>query len=360
MKNSQEKGIESLNQEFKKYEQVQKDQSYHLSEHEGQDQFDEEYEIKTCDMGLYFNGGEQGKKEFARQLGEAMRGIGFAILVNHGVDPSLYEEAEKKTAEVFETTTREERMKFLAQRFGSVNQGYFPIKQTTVIHPDLVEGWVFCRRAFNLDNNAAFKESDYWPRAGFEPFFRKLVMQHEGLILPIMQSILTNLGVDPHLYDKKFTKTNFGFRLNYYPAMSQEDVASGGGRMLGHEDVDFFTILPAQSVDGLQVLNQKNMKWIHLHAPKGSIVLNTGDYMQRITNDVLPSTTHRVSKPRNRDLYGKSRISFPMAVYVWEDEILEVLPNTGTPKYEAIRAETFHTRITSKYYGDDYVKGKAN
>ena len=64
MKNSQEKGIESLNQEFKKYEQVQKDQSYHLSEHEGQDQFDEEYEIKTCDMGLYFNGGEQGKKEF--------------------------------------------------------------------------------------------------------------------------------------------------------------------------------------------------------------------------------------------------------------------------------------------------------
>ena len=102
------------------------------------------------------------------------------------------------------------------------------------------------------------------------------------------------------------------------------------------------------------------MKWIHLHAPKGSIVLNTGDYMQRITNDVLPSTTHRVSKPRNKDLYGKSRISFPMAVYVWEDEILEVLPNTGTPKYEAIRAETFHTRITSKYYGDDYVKGKAN
>ena len=45
-----------------------------------------------------------------------------------------------------------------------------------------------------------------------------------------------------------------------------------------------------------------------------------------------------------------------MAVYVWEDEILEVLPNTGTPKYEPIRAETFHTKITSKYYGDDYAK----
>jgi hypothetical protein len=44
-----------------------------------------------------------------------------------------------------------------------------------------------------------------------------------------------------------------------------------------------------------------------------------------------------------------------MAVYVWENEILEVLPNTGDPKYEPIDAETFHTRITSKYYGDAYA-----
>ena len=352
----QDKGIEALNQDFKKYEQVQKDQSYHLSENEGEDLFDEEFQIKTCDMSLFFNGGEAGRKEFARQLGEAMRGIGFAILTNHGVDPALYDEAERKTGEVFETTTREERMKFHAARFGSVNQGYFPIKETTIIHPDLVEGWVFCRRAFDLDGNKEFRESDFWPRPGLEPFFRKLVIEHEKLILPIMRSILSYLGVDPHLYDKKFTKTNFGFRLNYYPPLSIQDEISGGGRMLGHEDVDFFTILPAQSVDGLQVLNMKNMKWIRLQAPKGSIVLNTGDYMQRITNDLLPSTTHRVSKPKRKSMYGKPRISFPMAVYVWEDEMLEVLPNTGTPKYEPIRAETFHTRITSKYYGDDYAK----
>lgn len=353
---SQKKGIESVNQEFRKYEQVQKNQSYHLSEQSGLEEFDEVYQIRTCDMGLYFMGGESGKKEFARQLTEAMRGIGFAILTNHGVDPALYDEAERKTGEVFEKTTREQRMKYHAKRFGSVNQGYFPIKETTIIHPDLVEGWVFCRRAFNLDDSTSYKESDYWPAPGLEPFFRKLVLTHQKLILPIMQSILMGLGVDPHLYDKKFTGTNFGFRLNYYPPLTATDEASGGGRMLGHEDVDFFTILPAQSVDGLQVLNHENMKWIHLKAPKGSIILNTGDYMQRITNDILPSTTHRVSKPRNKELYTKPRISFPMAVYVWEDEILEVLPNMGTPRYEPIRAEEFHTRITSKYYGDDYAK----
>jgi isopenicillin N synthase-like dioxygenase len=130
---------------------------------------------------------------------------------------------------------------------------------------------------------------------------------------------------------------------------------SGAGRLLGHEDVDLFTILPASSVDGLQVWNHLSRKWIRLDAPPGSLIINTGDYMQRITNDRLPSTTHRVGKPKDGSQREKARISFPMAVYVWEDEVLEVLPGLGAPKYEPIRAITFHTRSTSKFYGDDYA-----
>jgi len=49
-----------------------------------------------------------------------------------------------------------------------------------------------------------------------------------------------------------------------------------------------------------------------------------------------------------------------MAVYVWEDEILEVLPGLGTPRYEPISAIEFHTNITSKYYGDDYAVAKSD
>ncbi len=81
----------------------------------------------------------------------------------------------------------------------------------------------------------------------------------------------------------------------------------------------------------------------------------SGDYMQRITNDRLPSTTHRVSKPHDPRHNSRARISMPMAVYVWEDEILEVLPGLGEPKYEPISALEFHTSITSKYYGDEYA-----
>jgi hypothetical protein len=50
-----------------------------------------------------------------------------------------------------------------------------------------------------------------------------------------------------------------------------------------------------------------------------------------------------------------ARTSFPMAVYLWENEILDVLPGLGPPKYEPIKAIAFHTRSTSKFYGDDYA-----
>ncbi|MEO7659211.1 MAG: 2OG-Fe(II) oxygenase family protein [Pyrinomonadaceae bacterium] len=350
-----EKGIQAHNQEFRRYDQVRKDQRYNLVEQPDLEMFDDDYEIKTCDMQLFFKGGEAGKQQFASELGSALEGIGFAILDGHGIDPETYEIAENKVAELFESSTLEERLKFKAKRYGSVNQGYFPIKETTNIHPDLVEGWVFCRRAFDFGEDRSYRTTDYWIEPEHETTFRKLVSAQETLIQPVMQSILRYLNCDAHFFDEKLTKTNFGFRLNYYPPISVEDDLSGAGRMLGHEDVDLFTFLPAQNVDGLQVFNRENGKWIRLNAPTGTIILNTGDYMQRITNDRLPSTTHRVAKPTNRKLFGKPRISMPMAVYTRENEILEVLPGLGEPKYEPISSIEFHTSTTSKYYGDEYA-----
>ncbi len=348
-------GIEATNQAFARYDQVVKKQEYHLAEGEHGEAFDEDYRIRTCDLGRFLRGDESDRAAFARELGEALEDIGFAILEGHGVDPRLYEEAEARVVEIFTTVPLEEKLRFRARRHGSINQGYFPIKETSDIHPDLVEGWVFCRRAFDLDASPSFRAEDFWPRPEMEAFFRGFCRAQEPLFLPVMQSLLRYLESDPHLYDRALTGTNFGLRLNYYPPLAAADETSGAGRMLGHEDVDLFTFLPAPRVEGLQVLNRANMKWVRLSAPPGTIVLNTGDYVQRISNDRLPSTTHRVSLPRDPALRQEGRVSFPMAVYVWEDEVLEVLPGLGSPKYEPVKAVVFHTRTTSKYYGDDYA-----
>ncbi len=364
MSNEQLKGVKAVNQDFKKFDQVNKDQTYQLSEstRKGdvdqrvvEEEFDLNYEIKTIDMSALLAGKKDAAEEFAQELGTAMKEIGFVILTGHGVNTDLYQTAEEKIIALFENLDLQSKQTYHAKRYGSVNQGYFPIKETTIIHPDLVEGWVFCRRAFNMNNDSAYDESAFWPAPDYECFFRQLCLAQEEIILPLMQAILRYLKCDPHSFDKKLHKPNFGFRLNYYPPLQQEDLESGAGRMLGHEDVDLFTLLPSQDLKGLQVLNRRNMKWVRLDPPKGSIVINTGDYMQRITNDVLPSTTHRVSIPSDKTRYNKPRISFPMAVYLWEDEIMEVLPGLGEAKYLPIKAIEFHTKTTSKYYGSEYA-----
>lgn len=349
---TKEEGVRATNQDFIRYDQVEKRQNYHLAEGEAGEEFDDDFVVRTVDIGGFIDGTNDDRRRFATELGGALHEIGFAILEGHGVDPNLYAEAGRRVEEIFRTLTIEEKMRFRAERFGSVNQGYFPIKETSNMHPDLVEGWVFCRRAFE-------DPPSFWPMPEQAAFFTQIVEAHEKLILPVMQSLLTYLGCDAHLFDAKLTGTNFGLRLNYYPPVSASDDASGAARLLGHEDIDLFTFLPAPSVEGLQILNRRNMKWVRIAAPPGSIILNTGDYMQRISNDVFPSTTHRVSKPRDPAQRITTRVSLPMAVYLWENEVLEVLPCIANPKYPPVKAIEFHTSITSKFYGDDYAVKEA-
>ena len=346
----------TLNREFARFDQVSKRHTYRLAEHET-DEFDEEYRIATLDFEPFLRGGAADRARFADEFAAALSEIGFAVLTGHGVDAALYDEMQEATLDLFTSTPFEEKMRFRAERYGSVNQGYFPLEETSDIHPDLVEGWVWCRRAFDVSQNldAPFRAEDYWPRAEYERQFRRLVLAHEQLFKPIAQAIMQGLGVDPHILDQKLTGTNFGLRLNYYPPMTQAQDRSGAARLLGHEDVDLFTILPATESDGLQVWNHRSGKWVRMRAPRGSIIINTGDYMQRITNDRLPSTTHRVGKPSDASHLTRARVSFPTNVYLWEDEILDVIPGLGPARYEPIKAIAFHTRSTSKFYGDGYA-----
>src|SRR3954467_1472443 len=210
--------VDALNRDFARYDQVEKAHTYRLAESPG-DEFDEDYRIATLDFGRFLNGSAANQQRFAVEFAGALEEIGFAVLTGHGVDPALYDAMHDAVLDLFESTRRDEKMHFRAQRHGSVNQGYFPIEETSDIHPDLVEGWVWCRRAFDLPQDPAgpFRPEDYWPRTDYERQFRRLALAHEVLFKPIAQAILQGLGCDPHLHDGKLTNTNFGLRANYYP-----------------------------------------------------------------------------------------------------------------------------------------------
>ena len=184
----------ALNRAFERYDQVRKAHTYRLAEHDS-DKFDEEYEIATLDFGRSLHGDHEEKARFAAEFAAALKDIGFAVLTGHGVDVALYDDMHDAVLDLFTTTSIEDKMRFRAARFGSVSQGYFPLEETSDIHPDLVEGWVWCRRAFDIPQKGegAFRAEDYWPRAEQERQFRRLVEAHEPLFKPITQPIFQGL-----------------------------------------------------------------------------------------------------------------------------------------------------------------------
>ena len=175
------------------------------------------------DISRYLTGDDSDKRRFAEDFGRAVQDIGFSVITGHGVDPSLYASLEPAVEELFTSTSLERKLEFRAARHGSVSQGYFPIEETSDIHPDLVEGWVWCRRAFDLPQrgDTPFRPEEFWPDPRYEPLFRQLALAHEPLIKPIAQAMLQGIGCDPHCYDDKLTQTNFGLRLNYYPPLGR-------------------------------------------------------------------------------------------------------------------------------------------
>lgn len=351
---SQLHGARAKNTIVRKFEAVTKP-DYNLVEQE-EDVFEpDDSAVAVCDMSLLLRGGE-GRDQFVAALGDSLRTVGFAVLVGHGVDEEVTSSAPQQIEGFFQRHSMVTKRRFNAQRKGSVNQGYFGVAETSNIQPDMVEGWVFCRRAFRLEDNDECQTDALWPDpAKDEPFFRSLVAAYLPLVQPLASAILEYLGVDPHALDAQLRTPAFGLRLNYYPPLTESEATSGAGRMLGHEDMDLFTLLPRPSNDGLQVRNPTTGKWIRLRPPPGSIILNCGDYLQRICNDLLPSTTHRVATPAADSPSRRvARTSSPLAIYIRERDVLSVLPGLGEPKYEDVTAIDFHVGVMAKYYGEAY------
>src|SRR4051812_29990123 len=110
--------VDALNQQFRKYDQVEKTHTYRLAESEN-DAFDTDYRIAVLDIGVFLNGNAQDQARFAEAFGAALREIGFAVLTGHGVDPALYDDMHDAVFDLFTSTPLEEKMRFRAERHGS-------------------------------------------------------------------------------------------------------------------------------------------------------------------------------------------------------------------------------------------------
>jgi isopenicillin N synthase-like dioxygenase len=127
----------------------------------------------------------------------------------------------------------------------------------------------------------------------------------------LLQAIAIYLGLDEHYFDDYIHNGNSILRAIHYPPITSEPKSAI--RAEQHEDINLITLLVGASADGLQILTKQN-EWVGVTSLPEQIVVNVGDMLQRLTNNKLKSTTHRVVNPP-REMWHTSRFSIPFFLH---------------------------------------------
>lgn len=264
---------------------------------------------------------------FAAELGEEFRRFGFAVISDHGLDQSLIDEALDKAKAFFALPT--EIKKKYYKDGGGGQRGYTPFGREAakgVAQIDLKEFWHVGRdlppgHPFRtvMPDNIAPDEVDGWHAV------TRLYDALDQLGNRLLRAVARDLGLQETFFDGTVEDGNSILRLLHYPAQ-ESALPEGSIRAAAHEDINVITLLLGAEEAGLQVIDRRCGDWIDVNPPAGCLVINVGDMLQRLTNNVLPSTTHRVVNPAP-ERQSFARYSLPFFLHFRPDYEIRSLKN---------------------------------
>lgn len=270
--------------------------------------------IPVVDLAAFTSGSPAQKAAFVQELGKAYEEVGFVAVKNHGIPDQLIADQYAYVQQFF-SLPLEKKLKYeiagLAGQRGYTSFGREHAKGSDA--PDLKEFFQYGQTVSNdhplkpeyLDNVVvaeipAFNETLFNAYRSFEKSGKAL-----------LQAIALYLNLDEHYFDDFVNDGNSILRCIHYPPITQEPKSAI--RAEQHEDINLITLLVGASADGLQILTKQD-EWVNVTSLPEQIVVNVGDMLQRLTNNKLRSTTHRVVNPA-RELWHTSRFSMPFFLH---------------------------------------------
>ena len=281
---------------------------------------------------------------FAEKLGKSFEEYGFAVIGDHGIPDELIHRAEGKAKEFFALPEEVKRKYFIPGGGGA--RGYTPFGIETAkgaqAH-DLKEFWHVGRELPPGHPFRGHMGDNVWPDEveSFKDTFLELYETFDRTGLKILRAIARFLKIDEDYFIDTVRDGNSVMRLLHYPPIQSEP--GSNVRAGAHEDINTITLLLGAEEAGLELLTRDG-RWIPVAPKPGELVVNIGDMLQRLTNGVLRSTTHRVVNPPP-ERRGFSRYSMPFFLHFRSDFMIEALPGTvpagERPKWPPITANDY-------------------
>ncbi|MES2897313.1 MAG: 2-oxoglutarate and iron-dependent oxygenase domain-containing protein [Pseudomonadota bacterium] len=259
---------------------------------------------------------------FARDLGGSFARYGFAVISDHGLPQDRIDRAIA-AAKAFFALPEDVKKTYVGV---GGQRGYTPFGIETAKdaqHFDLKEFWHMGRDLPEGHPYRASMPDNVWP-AEVPEFHAEIAWLFETLDAlgrKVLEAIATYLKLDRHFFDATVDQGNSILRLLHYPPVPKDGPNIRAG---AHEDINVITLLLGAEEAGLEVLDRDG-RWLAINPPPGSVVCNIGDMLQRLTNKVLPSTTHRVVNPAP-ERRGFARYSTPFFLHFNPDYEIVTLP----------------------------------
>ena len=276
--------------------------------------------IPTVDLSSYVNGNAVQQAAFVEALGQAFEDTGFVAVKNHGVSQALidkfYDEANAFFA--LDTDTKKQyEIEGAAGQRGYTSFGKEHAKQSNV--GDLKEFFQIGQEYDNADTSTAnvhIAERPEFTKTGIA-----LYQNFERSGAALLEAISRYLGLGDDYFKSHIDKGSSILRAIHYPPITEEPESAI--RAEQHEDINLITLLVGASAGGLQLQNKEG-KWLDISPEEDELVVNVGDMLQRLTNNYLKSTTHRVINPP-KELWHLPRLSIPFFLHPKPDMDLTCL-----------------------------------
>ena len=299
-------------------------------------------QVPTLSLGAYTQGSTSDQRNFIEGLFTGIKDYGFIILKDHGVSAQTLESAYQILEKLF-ALPEETKRKYISKAGGG-QRGYTPFgkehaKDSPVM--DLKEFWHVGREL--PENHPMYSRypQNIWPTEypEFKSIFLSLYNGLEKAGEAMLEALTGPLDVPKNFLGDMVKDGNSILRLLHYPPIPA-DADPRCLRAAPHEDINFITLLPAATASGLQ-LKDRDGSWLDVTSDYGTIIVDAGDMLARLTNDVIPSTTHQViNTPEAKNSH---RYSMPFFIHPHPDAMLSCLESCrgSGAKYPDITSEAF-------------------
>lgn len=302
--------------------------------------------IPVVRLSDYMSGTAKDRANFVKVFGDGIKEFGFVTVADHGVDDGLIRRTYSDVERFFALPEAVKNQYEIAG--GGGQRGYTSFGKEHAKNQkvgDLKEFWHVGRELAEGNARRSTYGANVWPKE-VESFKRNTLDLYGALdraAAVMLHALADYFGMKRETFSEMAEDGNSVLRLIHYPPLKEKFIP-GAVRAAEHEDINLITLLCESTGSGLEILTRDG-EWIAVDALQGTIVVDSGDMLHRVTNDVIPATTHRVVNPKS-SAEDKTRYSMPFFVHPYPECVLKPLPECGggPAKYDPITADAFLTQ----------------